>query len=198
MSEFILHPLIPHHSHPSSFILSICPCPVSLPPLYPRRACITWRPVPMRFATRRLAPALGAIAFLAVGFLLGQMRIRPTGGSVAAKGVVVSTGTAPAPALSRRGQARRRLRPRQSADNPRRIRRVLDSAIRPRQIRLYVNERIIEAAPPKRNIVVTPQEIDAVIDQDCGRLWVNKARIHQHDSEAEVQSVAFGMAGRCH
>ena len=33
------------------------------------------------------------------------------------------------------------------------------------RVRLYVNRRIIEAAAAKRGIVVTPQEVSAVIDQ---------------------------------
>jgi hypothetical protein len=42
------------------------------------------------------------------------------------------------------------------------------------RIRMFVNRKIIENAAAKRNIVVTPQEIDAIIDQDCGKLGVKK------------------------
>jgi hypothetical protein len=43
------------------------------------------------------------------------------------------------------------------------------------RIRLYVNSRIIEMAAQKRGIVVTPQEIDAIIEQDCGKMGVTKS-----------------------
>jgi parvulin-like peptidyl-prolyl isomerase len=42
------------------------------------------------------------------------------------------------------------------------------------KVRLFVNRKIIETAAARQNIVVTPQEIDAIIDGDCGKLGMNK------------------------
>ena len=42
------------------------------------------------------------------------------------------------------------------------------------RVRLYVNRRIIEAAAAQRGIAVTPQEVSAIIDQDCAKLNMKK------------------------
>lgn len=41
-------------------------------------------------------------------------------------------------------------------------------------VRLFVNQRIIEMSAAKRNIVVTPEEVEAIIDQDCKKLGMTK------------------------
>ncbi len=130
----------------------------------------------MRFATRCLAPTLGAIALLTVGFLLGQMRTNPLAAQ-SPKGVVVSTGAAPAPAPVPPPDARvvAYLYGNQAIAREEFGEYLIKQYGRDK-IRLYVNKRIIESAAAKRNVVITPQEIDAVIEQDCGKLGVNKAQ----------------------
>ena len=129
----------------------------------------------MRFASRRVASTFGAAALLGIGFLLGQVRSDPLAAQSPAKGVAPAAGTAPAPA------------PVPPADK-RVIAYIHGSTAITREefgdylieqfgrsrVRMYVNRRIIEMAAAQRKIVVTPQEIDAVINQDCGRLGMDK------------------------
>lgn len=130
----------------------------------------------MHFVTRRLAPTLGALALLGIGFVFGQMQSDPLAAQPASKGVVVSSGTAPPPpapipAADKRVVAyvygNQAITREEFGD-------YLIQQYGKEKVRLYVNKRIIEAAAAKRNIVITPQEIDAVIDQDCAKLGFNK------------------------
>jgi hypothetical protein len=131
----------------------------------------------MRFVTRRVAPTFGALALLGIGFIFGQMKSDPLAAQPPSKGVVVSSGTAPAPAPAPVPAADKRVVAYVYGNQAITREEFGDYLIQQYgrdKIRLYVNKRIIEAAAAKRNIVITPQEIDAVIDQDCAKLGFNK------------------------
>lgn len=128
----------------------------------------------MRIVSRRIAPLFGAAALIGLGFLLGQLRSDPLAAQPA-KGVVPASDSAPAPA------------PIPAADK-RVVAYVYGNTAITREefgdylieqygrdrIRMFVNRKIIENAAAKRNIVVTPQDVDAVIEMDCGKLGVKK------------------------
>lgn len=129
----------------------------------------------MRFVTRRVAPTFGAIGLLGIGFLFGQMKSDPLAAQPPGKGVIVSSGTAPPPAPVPVAEKRvvAYVYGNQAITREEFGEYLIQQYGRDK-VRLYVNKRIIEAAAAKRNIVITPQEIDAVIDQDCGKLGFNK------------------------
>jgi hypothetical protein len=129
----------------------------------------------MHFVTRRVAPAFGALSLLGVGFFLGQLRTDPLAAQPPSKGVVVSSGSAPAPAPVPAGD--KRVVAYVYGNQPITREEFGDYLIQQYgrdKVRLYVNKRIIEAAAAKRNIVITPQDIEAIIEQDCAKLAVNK------------------------
>jgi parvulin-like peptidyl-prolyl isomerase len=127
----------------------------------------------MRFVSRRVASIVGAVGLLVIGFMFGQMRSEPLAAQPPGKAVVGASGTAsaPAPAADRRVIAyvygNTAITREEFGD-------YLIEQFGKDRVRLYVNRRIIEMAAAKRNIVVTPQEIEVIIDQDCGRLGMNK------------------------
>lgn len=128
----------------------------------------------MRPVSRRLTAALGGAALLAVGFLLGHAQSRPLAAQPPAPaptpGVTPAAATAPAAADKRviayvNGN---------QAITREEFGEYLIQMFGQDRVRLYVNRRIIEAAGARRGIVVTPQEVEAVIESDCGKLGVNK------------------------
>lgn len=126
----------------------------------------------MQFLFRRLVVTLGAIAMLAIGFLLGQSHSEPLAAQQPGTGVVPATGTAPAPAA-----ADRRVVAYVYGNIPVTREEFGDHLIQQYgrdKVRLYVNRKVIEMAAAKRNIVVTPAEIQAIIDDDCKKLGVKK------------------------
>lgn len=130
----------------------------------------------MRFVTRRVAPLFGAVALLGVGFVFGQMGTDPLAAQPPSKGVVVSSGTtppppAPIPAADKRVVA---YVYGNQAITREEFGEYLIQQYGKEKVRLYINKRIIEAAAAKRGITVTPQEIDAIIEQDCAKLGFNK------------------------
>lgn len=128
----------------------------------------------MRIVTRRLVPTLGAAALLGIGFLFGQLNSDPLAAQSPSKGVVVSS-TPPAPAPV--PQAEKRVVAYLYGNQEVTREEFGDYLIQQygrEKIRLYVNKKIIEAAAAKRGIVMTPQEIDAVIEQDCSKLGFSK------------------------
>jgi parvulin-like peptidyl-prolyl isomerase len=129
----------------------------------------------MRPLSRRLAPVMGAAALLGVGYILGQLGSDPLAAQPAGKGVVPAAGTAPAGPAAVAGDKRVIAYIYGTTPITREeFGEYLIHQFGKGRVRLYVNRRIIEMAAAKRNIVVTPQEIDAIIDQDCGRLGMNK------------------------
>src|SRR5262245_32363434 len=126
----------------------------------------------MRSHTRRLGPVLGAVVLLGIGYGLGQTKVDPLAAQSPAKGVVSAAGTtAPAPAGDRRVIAY------VYGSTPITREEFADYLIQQYgkdKVRLFVNRRIIEMAAAKQGIVVTPQEIDAIIQQDCERLGMTR------------------------
>jgi PPIC-type PPIASE domain len=127
----------------------------------------------MRTLSRRLGPTLGAAALLGIGFFLGQIQSDPLAAQQpASKGVVPAAGVAPATAADRRVIAYI------NGNTPVTREEFGDYLIQQfgrERVRLFVNRKIIEAAAAKQNIVVTPQEVEAIIDQDCKKLGMKPA-----------------------
>src|SRR5262245_25876553 len=112
----------------------------------------------MRFVTRRVAPTLGALTLLGIGFLFGQMQSNPLAAQQPNKGVVVSSGTAPPvpapiPAADKRVVA---YVYGSQAITREEFGEYLIQQYGKEKVRLYINKRIIEAAAAKRNITITP------------------------------------------
>src|SRR5262245_37912465 len=121
----------------------------------------------MRPQTRRLGPVLGGLALLGIGFFLGQSQADSLAAQPAGKGVVPAAGTTAPPAGDQRVIAYI------YGNTPVTCEEFGDYLIRQYgrdKVRLFVNKKIIEMAAAKQNIVITPQEIDAIIDQDSVRL----------------------------
>jgi parvulin-like peptidyl-prolyl isomerase len=126
----------------------------------------------MRAQTRRLGPVLGGVALLSIGFFLGQSQADPLAAQPPAKGVTPAAGTTTAPAGDNRVIAYI------YGNTPVTREEFGEYLIRQfgrDKVRLFVNKKIIEMAAAKQNIVVTPQEIDAIIEQDSARLGMTKA-----------------------
>src|SRR4051812_22538832 len=127
----------------------------------------------MRSLSRRLFPVFGAFVLMGVGFILGQARSQPLGAEP--KGVVVGSTATPAPAATTGGD--KRVIAYVYGNVPITREEFGEYLIQQHgrdRVRLYVNRRIIEMAAAKRNVVVTPQEVDAIIDSDCGKLSMDK------------------------
>jgi len=140
----------------------------------------------MRSHTRRLGPVLGAVVLLSIGYGLGQTRVDPLAAQSPAKGVVPAAGTT-APA----GGGDRRVIAYVYGSTPITREEFADYLIQQfgkDKVRLFVNRRIIEMAAAKQNIVVTPQEIDAIIQQDCERLGMTR-----EDFIAKVLPQKYGV-----
>ena len=130
----------------------------------------------MRSLTRRLGPVAVAAFLVGVGFVFGTLKSDPLAAQPAGK-VVPAAGTAPsAPPTAVAGD--KRVIAYMHGSTPITREEFGDYLIHlfgQDRVRLYVNRRIIETAAAKRGIVVTPQEISAIIDQDCAKLGMNKA-----------------------
>src|SRR5262245_22343779 len=139
----------------------------------------------MRSHTRRLGPVLGAVVLLGIGYCLGQTRIDPLAAQSPTKGVVPAASTTAPPAGDRRVIAY------VYGSTPITREEFADYLIQQYgkdKVRLFVNRRIIEMAAAKQNVVVTPQEIDAVIQQDCERLGMTR-----EDFIAKILPNKYGM-----
>jgi hypothetical protein len=133
----------------------------------------------MRSLSRRFGPFAAAVLLLGTGYFFGSQSTDPLAAQPAAKGVVPAAGTGPSaapPAADQRVVAyihgSMPITREEFGD-------YLIQLIGRERVRLYVNRRIIEAAAAKRGITVTPQEVDAIIDQDCAKLSMDKARFIQ-------------------
>src|SRR5688572_1825505 len=111
----------------------------------------------MRLFSRRLGPAAGAVLLVGLGFVLGHLRAERLAANsppVPDKRVVAYVyGSTP---ITREEFGE-----------------YLIHQVGREKVRLFVNRKIIETAAARQNIVVTPQEIDSIIDQDCGKLGMN-------------------------
>ena len=129
----------------------------------------------MRSLSRRLGPVAAATLLLGVGYVFGTLKTEPL--AAQPPGTVVSAGgTAPAAPPPAAGD--KRVIAYIHGSTPVTREEFGDYLIQLHgqdRVRLFVNRRIIEMAAARRGIVVTPQEISAVIDQDCAKLGMNKA-----------------------
>jgi hypothetical protein len=134
----------------------------------------------MRSLSRRLGPVAAAVFLVGTGYFFGSQSTGPLAAQPAAKGVVPAAGTGPAAAPPVANDKRVIAYIHGSTPISREeFGDYLIQLIGRDRVRLFVNRRIIEEAAAKRGIVVTPQEIDAIIDQDCGKLGMDKARFVQ-------------------
>lgn len=129
----------------------------------------------MRWFSRRVLPIFGATALVGTGYLLGGARIEPLAAQQKSPIIPVSgtSTTAPAKPIGNDQRVVAYI----YGNTP--ITRedfgdYLISQYGADRVRLYVNRRIIEMAGAKRNIVVTPQEVDAIITQDCAKVGIEK------------------------
>src|SRR5262245_32527447 len=128
----------------------------------------------MRPLSSRFAPLLGAAALLGFGYFFGQLGSDPLAAQPAAKGVVPAAGTTPAGPPAAVGDKRVIAYIYGTTPITREeFGEYLIHQFGKDRVRLYVNRRIIETAAAKRNVVVTPQEVDAVIAEDCSRLGMD-------------------------
>jgi hypothetical protein len=131
----------------------------------------------MRSLSRRLGPVAAAALLLGAGYFLGSMKSVPLAAQPAAKGVVPAAGTAPAAPPPATGDQRVIAYINGSTPITREeFGDYLIQLLGRDRVRLYVNRRIIEAAGAKAGIVVTPQEVDAIIAQDCAKLGMDQAK----------------------
>ena len=129
----------------------------------------------MRLPSRRLGPVAAAAILVGVGYLFGTMNSDPLAAQPAGKVVSVG-GTAPAAPAPAAGDKRVIAYVHGSTAITREeFGDYLIHLVGQDRVRLYVNRRIIETAAAKRGIAVTPQEVSAIIDQDCAKLNMNKA-----------------------
>jgi hypothetical protein len=122
--------------------------------------------------TRRSGTAFAATALLGLGYLVGQIS-SPT--------VVAQTPTTTAPVTTV---------PTKAATDQRVVAYLFDNVAITREefgdyliqhygrkhIRPFINKKIIEMAAEKAKIAVTPQEVDAIITDDCAKLSMDKAQ----------------------
>jgi hypothetical protein len=131
----------------------------------------------MHSLSRRLGPVAAAALLLGTGYFFGSQSTDPLAAQPTAKGVVPAAGTGPAAAPS--VAADKRVIAYIYGSTP--VSReefgdYLIQLIGRERVRLYVNRRIIETAATQRGIKVTPQEVDSIIEQDCAKLGMDKAR----------------------
>ena len=129
----------------------------------------------MRWLSRRILPVFGATALAGAGYLLGGMRTEPLAAQQKSPVTQASGTTAAAP---QKAGADQRVIAYIYGNTPITREEFGDYLIQQfgaERVRLFVNRRIIEMAAAKKNVVVTPQEIDAIIAQDCEKIGVNKA-----------------------
>ena len=131
----------------------------------------------MRSLSRRLGPVAAAALLLATGYFFGSQSADPLAAQPAAKGVVPAAGTGPAAAPPAAGDKRVVAYIHGSTAITREeFGDYLIQLIGRERVRLYVNRRIIEAAAAQRGITVTPQEVEAIIEQDCAKLGMDRTR----------------------
>ncbi|MBO0699559.1 MAG: peptidylprolyl isomerase [Zavarzinella sp.] len=128
----------------------------------------------MRLLSRRLGPAAAAALLLGTGYFFGQVHTSPLAAQPAKSGVVPAAGIAPA---EKPLPADKRVVAYVYGSTPitrEEFGEYLIQQVGREKIRFFVNKKIIEAAAARQNIVITPQEVDAIIEQDCGKLGMNK------------------------
>lgn len=128
----------------------------------------------MRWLSRRVLPVFGATALVAAGYLLGCMRAEPLAAQQRGPVVQVS-GTADAPAKPVTND--QRVIAYIYGNTPVTREEFGDYLIKQfgaERVRLFVNRRIIEMAAAKQGVVVTPQEVEAIISQDCAKVGVSR------------------------
>src|SRR5262245_15759722 len=133
----------------------------------------------MRSLLRRLGPVVAAALLLGTGYFFGSQSSAPLAAQPTGKGVVPAAGTAPAGPAPAMAAADKRVIAYIYGSTPITREEFGDYLIQilgRDRVRLYVNRRIIEAAGTKAGIVVTPQEVDAIITQDCEKLQMDKAK----------------------
>lgn len=131
----------------------------------------------MRWLSGRILPVIGATALLGTGFVLGSLRSEPLAAQQKSS-VTQASATTPATDASKTSGADKRVIAYVFGNTPITREEFGDYLIQQfgaERVRLYVNRRIIEMAAAKKNVVVTPQEVDAIIAQDCEKIGVNKA-----------------------
>ena len=120
----------------------------------------------MRPLSRRLGPTAAAVLLVAVGYVVGSLRSDPLAAQPG-RGVVPAAGTAPAAPPPAAGDKRVIAYIYGSTPVTREeFGDYLIDQVGKDRVRLYVNRRIIEAAAARKGIVVTPQEVSAIIEQD--------------------------------
>jgi PPIC-type PPIASE domain len=127
----------------------------------------------MRSLSGRFGPVVGAVLLIGVGYIFGTLKSDPLAAQPG-KAVIPASGTAPAPVPA---AGDKRVIAYINGGTP--ITReefgdYLIDLVGKERVRLYVNRRIIEAAAAKRGIVVTPQEVEAIISEDCRKLGMQK------------------------
>lgn len=127
----------------------------------------------MRSQMRRLGLLGGALALLGTGYFLGQTSGEPLAAQQP-KGVVPVSGSTPAPAPVATDKRVVAYVHNNVAITREEFGDYLIDLFGQDRVRTYVNRRVIEMAAAKKNIVVTPQEVDAIIEQDCAKLGVDK------------------------
>jgi PPIC-type PPIASE domain len=131
----------------------------------------------MRPLFRRLGPTATAVVLLGVGYFVGSVQSDPLAAQPAAKGVIPAAGTAPAaPAAEAADKRVIAYINGNMAITREEFGDYLINMYGRDRVRLYVNRRIIEAAGAARGIVVTPQEVEAIIEQDCAKLGMDRAK----------------------
>ncbi|MSR53251.1 MAG: hypothetical protein EXS09_08160 [Gemmataceae bacterium] len=118
----------------------------------------------------RLVPTIGAAVLLGIGFILGHAQSDPLAAQQPGKGVVPASATTPV-------ASDKRVVAYIYGNIPIGREEFGEHLIQQfgrERVRLYVNRKIIEIAGAKRGIVITPQEIDAIIDEDCKKLSVDR------------------------
>lgn len=128
----------------------------------------------MRWFSRRVLPIFGATALIGSGYLLGGMRAEPLAAQPGAP-VKQASATADAPATPVGND--KRVIAYVYGNTPitrEEFGEYLIRQVGADRVRLFVNKRIIEMAAAKKGLVVTPQEVDAIINQDCAKVGVSR------------------------
>jgi len=140
----------------------------------------------MRVLSCRPGPLLGAMVLIGIGYFLGQSQADPLAAQPPAKGVVpVAATTTTPPAGDKRVIAYIYGTTPVTREE---FGEYLIKQYGRDKVRLFVNRKIIEMAAAKQNIVVTPQEVDHIIVEDCKRLGMKK-----EDFIREILPKKYGM-----
>jgi PPIC-type PPIASE domain len=142
----------------------------------------------MRLFPRYSRPLAAAALLVGLGYLLGQVHTSPLAAQPAKSPVVPAAGTVPA---EKPLPADRRVVAYVYGTTPitrEEFGEYLIQQVGRDKIRFFVNKKIIEAAAARQGVVVTPQEVDAIIEQDCAKLGMDKAQF--------VKNVVEGKYGQ--